>query len=383
MKIGIITILKCNNFGAELQAYATQKKLQQMGYEAEIIDYLYFKHPDFRFTRQASPVWKRSLKTDFIEYFKYQIVGKVLGAIGPVLVKKQRTLDRKFNEFHLNNTKLSRTYNSIEELYAAKMNYDVYMVGSDQVWNPGTGANLAPYFLTFAPQEAKKVSYASSFGVASIPEPLQQIYTDWINNIDYLSVREDAGVSIIKKLTGRDSAVVLDPTLLLNREEWANLYKGEKEEKGYVLIYETYRSEKLLQMAYHYANVHQVPIYRIQTRAILNKTDKVIVNLEDSGPEDFVRLIANAGLVLTGSFHGTAFSVNMGVPFYSILLKDRKNNSRITSLLAKLQLDDRIVYEDAPFESISWDNYDVEKTQTLLEQERVLSLNYLKESIDA
>lgn len=382
-RIGIITILKCNNFGAELQAYATQKKLQQMGYDAEIIDYLYYKHPNFKYTRLAKPVWKRSVKTDFIEYVKYQIVGKVLSAIGPVFVKKQRILDKKFNDFHLKNTRLSKTYCSIEELYAAKMNYDVYMIGSDQVWNPGTGANLSPYFLTFAPKEAKKVAYASSFGVASIPNTIKDTYADWINNIDSLSVREDAGVGIIKELTGRDCSVVLDPTLLLNKEDWSQLYENDNAEKGYVFIYETYRSEKLLQMAYHFAKTHQVSIYRIQTKAILNKKDKGIINLEDCGPEDFVRLIANASLVLTGSFHGTAFSVNMGVPFYSVLLRNRKNNSRITSLLSKLHLEDRIVYEDAPFESITWNDYNRERTQILLSQEREYSYTYLRKAIDA
>lgn len=382
-KIGIITILKCNNFGAELQAFATQKILQQMGYDAEIIDYLYYKHPSFKYTQQAKPVWKRNLKTDIIEYVKYQVIGKVLNVISAVFVKKQRILNTKFNEFHLNNTKLSKTYYSIDELYASKMNYDVYMVGSDQVWNPGTGTNLSPYFLTFAPKEAKKIAYASSFGVSDIADSIKQTYKDWINNIGYLSVREDAGVRIIEQLTGRESMVVLDPTLLLCKEEWIQLFGVSNHETGYVLIYETYRSGKLLQMAYHYAKIHKVPIYRIQTRAILNKKDERIINIEDCGPDDFVRLIANAGLVLTGSFHGTAFSINMGVPFYSILQKERKNNSRITSLLSKLELEDRIVYEDDSFECIHWDVYNVTRAFELLMIERVKSVKYLKDAINA
>lgn len=382
-RIGIITILKCNNFGAELQAYATQKKLQQMGYDAEIIDYLYYKHPHFKYTKKAKTSWKRKWKTDAIEYIKYQIIGKIFSVIGPVFVRKQKVLDKKFENFHLKNTKLSKTYHSIEDLYAEKMSYDVYMVGSDQVWNPGTGATLSPYFLTFAPKEAKKVSYASSFGVARIPETLRNTYREWINNIDNLSVREDAGCAIIKELTGRNSAVVLDPTLLLTKDEWTDLYRGQNTESGYVLIYETYRSAKLLQMAYHYAKRHHISIYRIQTKAILNNKDEGVINLEDCGPEDFVRLIANAGLVLTGSFHGTAFSVNMGVSFYSVLLRGRNNNSRITSLLEKLDLEDRIVYEDDPFEQISWNTYDVANAQKLLQTERELSLRYLKDSIDA
>lgn len=383
IRIGIITILKCNNFGAELQAYATQRKLQQMGYDAEIIDYLYYKHPDFKFTKHAKTPWKKRWKTNFVEYVKYQIIGKILATVGPLFFYQQKVLDRKFKSFHFKHTKLSATYKSIDELYTSKMNYDVYMVGSDQVWNPGTGVNLSPYFLTFAPKEAKKVSYASSFGVARIPESYRNTYIEWINNINNLSVREDAGCSIIKELTGRDSTVVLDPTLLLTKDEWEDLYKGPNTDSGYVLIYETYQSNKLLQMAYHYAERRKVRVYRIQTKAILNKKDEGVINLEDCGPEDFVRWIANAGLVLTGSFHGTAFSVNMGVPFYSILLRGRDNNSRITNLLAKLELEDRIVYEDDPFEQISWNTYDVASVQKHLQAERERSLKYLKDSIDA
>ena len=123
-KIGIITILKCKNFGAELQAYATQKKLQQLGYDAEIIDYLYYKHPRFHYTKMAKTVWKRNVKTDIVEYIKYQIVGMFLDIIVPVFNKKQRILDKRFDEFHNNNTKLSPTYRSIDELYSADMNYN-------------------------------------------------------------------------------------------------------------------------------------------------------------------------------------------------------------------------------------------------------------------
>ena len=381
-KIGIITILKCNNFGAELQAFATQYVLRQMGYDAEIIDYLYFKHPKFKYTKNAKTTWKRDFKTELKEYLKYQIAGKLLSSVVSLFVKKQRKLSYKFDAFHNDNTKLSKTYRSIDELYKASMNYDVYIVGSDQVWNPGTGANLAPYFLTFAPKGKKTISYASSFGVSKIPESISEAYKSWINNIDYLSVREDAGVKIINELTGRKATLVLDPTLLLNRKDWVELKGGEFPQKGYVLIYETYRSEKLYRMASYYAEKNHVKIYRVETKAFFNKKDDQIVNLEECGPADFVKLIENAGLVLTGSFHGTAFSVNMGVPFYSVLKRDRNNNSRITSLLHKLDLENRIIYEDDPFDKINWDAYDVEKSQKLLQIEREKSLAYLKKSID-
>ena len=138
-KIGIITILKCNNFGAELQAYATQKKLSLMGYDAEIIDMLYYKHPDFKSTRMSKPFVKKSVKEKIVELIKFSILNPIIYNIVPLFSKKMRTRNRKFDEFHEKNTKLSETYRSIDELYRNCKEYDVYIVGSDQVWNPGTG----------------------------------------------------------------------------------------------------------------------------------------------------------------------------------------------------------------------------------------------------
>lgn len=383
-KIGIITILKADNCGAELQAYATQKKLQNMGYDAEIIDYLYFKHADFHYTKKAQPTWSISKKTRIMEYIKYQLLNKIMAKIIPVFIPSQKTFYKKFADFHAKHTAISSTYNTIESLYNNPPKYDVYVVGSDQVWNPATGATLAPYFLTFAPKDARKISYASSFGVSEIADDKKEQYKVWLNNLDYISVREDAGVDIVKTLTNRDAELVLDPTLLLNRDEWMQVKADKNLGSGYVLIYDgNYKSNKILIMAREYASKYKVPIYRIELKAFLNDRDEGVINVEDCGPSGFVNLIANAGLVLTGSFHGTAFSVNMGVPFYTIIKKSGHGNSRVISLLSQLNLNNRIVEENAPLSDVTWENYDIEATQKALSCLRNKSIEYLKTAIDA
>lgn len=381
-KIGIITILKCNNFGAELQAYATQKKLSLMGYDAEIIDMLYYKHPDFKSTRMSKPFVKKSVKEKIVELIKFSILNPIIYNMVPLFSKKLRTRNRKFDEFHEKNTKLSETYRSIDELYRNCKEYDVYIVGSDQVWNPGTGMNIEPYFLTFAPESKKKISYASSFGVTSIAPPYKAKFHELLNNLDHISVRESAGVNLVKEIANKRAELVLDPTLLLNKAEWNTCGSGIKLNEGkYVLVYEVHPSEKIQQMALDYAHKNNMPVYRVGVRGIFNWKTKGITNLVDIGPADFVSLFENAAMVFTNSFHGTAFSVNLGKDFYTVLSKVGKKNSRMTSLLSILGLESRIIYHEDDT-AIDYSSYDKERTQELLQAERDKSVRYLEKSIN-
>ena len=382
MKIGIITVQKSRNFGANLQAYALQKKLELMGYDAEIIDYLYYKHPDFNYTAKARPVWKIGFKRVVVEFVKYRILNRILYKLIPFFSIDQRKQNETFEHFYKKYMKLSKTYYSIDELYKATMDYDTYIVGSDQVWNPNTGSNISPYFLTFAPNNAKKVAYASSFGVSSVDESLKSLYIKWLNNLDAISVRESTGVSLVKELVHREATHVLDPTLLMTRDEWDGLTTDINIIPGYVLIYETYRSQKIIDIARKYAKQNNVPIYRIELRAILNHKDDGIVNLNGCGPIEFVSLIKNAGLVLTSSFHGTAFSVIYNKKFVVVLNEKKSNNSRIESLLELLKLKQLIEYEGENTNNKEYGLYDEIQVNDILELQRKMSINYLKSALD-
>lgn len=381
-KIGIITILKCNNFGAELQAFATQRKLQLMGYDAEIIDLLYYKHPDFKKTKLAKPFVKLSLKTNITEFIKFSILNPIIYNVLPLFSKKLKTRNRKFDDFHKQNTELSKTYYSIDELYNSNTDYNAYIVGSDQVWNPHTGMNLEPYFLTFAPAGKRKISYASSFGVTKIEKEYAQKYTELINNLEHISVRENAGVEIIKELTGRDAELVLDPTLLLNKEEWSHYASNLNPNKdGYVLIYEVHPSERIQQLAIEYGKRNNIPVYRVGVRGFGNWKTKGITNLTDIGPTDFIALFVNASYIFTNSFHGTAFSVNLQKQFYTVLSRNGKKNSRMTSLLKVLNLGNRIIYAEDEY-CAEFVDYNTIESTNLLQIERDKSIEFLTKSIN-
>lgn len=376
-KIGIITILKCNNFGAELQAYATQKKLNLMGYDAEIIDMLYYKHPDFKNTKSSKPFVEQTMKERVVEFVKFSILNPIIYNVVPVFSKNMRVRNRKFDEFHRVNTKMSNTYRSIDSLYGCGKEYDAYIVGSDQVWNPGTGMNIEPYFLTFAPKGKKRIAYASSFGVTSIPTQYTDKFNSLLNGLDFISVREAAGVKIVEEVAQRKAELVLDPTLLLNKDEWKECSSGyNPNSEGYVLIYEVHPSEKIQQLALDYAQKNNLPVYRVGVRGMFNWETKGVTNLVDIGPADFVSLFENADIVFTNSFHGTAFSVNLGKNFFTVLSKAGKKNSRMTSLLSIMGLDSRIIYQEDD-EKISYEKYDVSKVQELLKAEREKSVDYL------
>lgn len=380
MKIGVITIEKVNNYGAELQATATIKVLQGMGYETEIIDYCYYKNWNFKDTRISAPFVSMSVKGRLMYWVKYRLVNRIVAKILPLLYPTVKRRIRRFEDFHKINTRMSKRYLSMPELYQTKMDYDVYVVGSDQVWNPSASSSIEPYFLTFAPKEAKKISYASSFGVSNIPASLYEKYKKLLSNIDSLSVREQTGVCLVKALTGRDATCVLDPTLLLNKEQWGNIMLAYPHMPSrYILVYQLLPSDMLPSLAKKISEEMNCPVYYLAKRAYAVNAPKGMRVIKDAGPAEFLWLIKNASCVVTNSFHGTAFSVNFCIPFYAVLNSKRGSNVRITSLLKSVNLMGRIVYEGDKLPFFSF--YDADYVQKHIEMLRKDSTSYLEKAL--
>jgi len=381
-KVGIITIVKVNNYGAELQAFALQKKLELMGYQSEIIDYLYYKNWQFKDTVESRPFVLISKKEKVAYWIKYRLINFLIDKLLPVLNNTVRNRQNRFYEFHRLHTKFSKTFYSFPELYQAKLGYDVYIAGSDQIWNPTTLSSIEPYFLTFAPKEARKISYASSFGVSHITDELQNRYKQLLNNIKVISVRESNGVDIVKRLVGREAKQVADPTLLLSKDEWKLYMKSYPNMPvRYVLIYQLSDSDAIVKLARKIGKEQQIPIYRICKRAIYTKKDTGIINIADAGPAEFISLIANAEYVVTNSFHGTAFSVNFSTPFYTVVSFVKKNNSRMESLLTLVGLKNRLLSDDTDLESVNIGIPDFEEVQSKLQQVREQSIAFLRDNI--
>ncbi|MEG1479672.1 MAG: polysaccharide pyruvyl transferase family protein [Kiritimatiellia bacterium] len=337
MKIGIITFQRCNNYGAELQAYALQKQLQLIGYDAENIDYLFYKHPKHKATPLSRPLLKISLRYRFYEWL-YPLIKTLV-----CFLHRHQQYERlkRFDAFDNQMIRQSHCYQTMDDLFSNPPNYDVYIVGSDQVWNPRMYASLRPYFLDFAPPSKRRISYASSFGVSLLPKAFEEIYKTYLSKFDFLSVRESSGVEIIQSLIEKPVVHVLDPTLLLEKKYWEKL-APENSRRPYLVIYDLSPSKELLDFARKWAQIKKWDLVRL-CGELGEEKHQDIESAFTAGPIEFLGLIRNAQAVVTNSFHGTVFSIIFEHPFYSVIPLKTKNEGRIESLLRSLGLLSRMV----------------------------------------
>lgn len=372
MRIGIITILKVNNYGAELQAYALQAVLKKMGHEAEIIDYLFYKNGGHRKTQRSRPIFAFGMKKRLAETL-YPLVTRMKERRSNATLRRMENFER----FHRYNTTLSKTFATIDELYADCPSYDIYMTGSDQVWNPGIYSSLLPYFLDFAPAGKPRIAYAASFGVGTLPEPVRATYRNLLSRYAAIGVRESSGAEIVRGL-GLEAVNVLDPTLLLTQDDWLTVARRvDGMPAQYVLVYEITSSPYLSVVAQEVARRLQLPIVRVCRAA--SKEDADAIHVLDAGPAEFLSLMHRAAFVVTNSFHGTAFAVNFRRPFLVVTPKRKDNNSRQRNLLGLLGLSHRLVTEgDALPQDLTTD---YAEASVRLEAEREKSLNFLTSAI--
>ena len=375
--IGIITIVKVNNYGAELQAFALQRKLNLMGYKAEIIDYLFYKNKNFKKEKISRPYYNFPLKKR-VKEFLLPIIEEMKSLPH---YKNYKNRIRGFERFHDKYTRFSPVrYYSYSQLYTNPPVYDVYCVGSDQVWNPNCYTSLNPYFLTFAPKSSKKIAYASSFGVKNLPNDAKHIYKENLGQLTHISTREKTGIRIIKDLTGREAKLVLDPTFLLTQEEWNEIANCSKVPNyKYILLYVLKDSKFITKTAMELSRLSELKIVRITKGAFKQDHNKHIHDIIDAAPDDFIGLFSKADMILTNSFHGTVFSIIYQKDFYTILKKNKDNNSRQIDLLNSLGLGNRLVYEDSFLQQPSID-YKISNTRT--EKLRHQSLDYLINAIE-
>lgn len=378
-RIGIVTIVKVNNYGAELQAYATQKKMNLLGYDAELIDYLYYRNAGHVSERSSRPFYPYPLKDRLKEW----------GLKGIDVFEhffrsaSQKRKEERFNAFHRDFNRFSEVqYRRHSEIFNNPPLYDAYCVGSDQVWNPRCYTNLDAYFLDFAPEGKRRFSYASSFGVSEVPESAREKYAHFLRNIDALSVREQSGVGLAERLSGKKTKLVADPTLLLTHEEWKDVARPiEGLPERYVLVYELHPIPYLMEVAQYVAKKQNIPIVRLCKNARSTWKAENVINVADAGPSEFITLFDRACSVVTNSFHGTAFSVNFHKDFYCVLTPTMQNNGRQESLLRRVGLEQRLIYANerkslSDLQSISYD--EVEKQLSGLRNE---SIQYIKEAV--
>ena len=355
-KVAIVTIYDNNNYGNRLQNYATQEVMRKLNFDATTLKNSYLLNKECTNAKYIVQV---------IKFCVRYIQGYV----------KNFTRRVRFNEFN-KNIKLSKKY--VTKYNIAKLNekFDYFVCGSDQVWNPEFRRMTEFDLLEFADNK-KKVSFSASFGSSVLDDEYLNKAEKELKKFKAISVREEAGKTIAKELTRReDIEVLVDPTMLLKKDEWKKLEKKPKKlEKGkkYILHYflgEISKEKKDIIENFAKEKGYEI-INILDTKSPFYKT----------GPSEFLYLINNAEIVFTDSFHACVFSILYNKPFYVIerIAKGMKNmNSRIDTLLNKMGLQNR------KFEAVIENDCEgiYEEVNKKLNIEREKALNFIKNALD-
>lgn len=374
MKIGLITYSRTRNYGGILQAYALYQYLEQQSHDVFFIDYIMKRNniydPD-TYVKQItsfSRIWGRNAITRGIWKWRY--------------FNGIREDQQKFSDFIERDCSFSRKYFSEEEMRKEPPQADLYMVGSDQVWNSQFGSEGKldlPYYLHFTDQ--KKVSYASSFGTCSIPEDHKEKVKEMLKDFQYVSVREETGKQILSEL-GIPAETVLDPTLLHTKDFWRSLCKPVPVTKPYLLLYQIKFNQEVYRIAKLLAEKRGLELKIVS----MNRNDKrkfgrsVLMTPE---PGEWLSYIRGASLVYTDSFHASIFSIQFHVPFIVNSASRKGMASRISNLLQLAGLEGQELKEFDGYQAleIAQNRIDWERTDERLEKERERSCEWLKKAL--
>ena len=332
MKIGIFTYFQ-TNYGAVLQAYALQKYLQnQPGTEVEIIDFTTPEHLDGHkvFKRQSLKKPITALAYYFFTLIHYRQLKR----------RVTRTWDFKNKYFNF-----TRRYSSMKDALENHPVEDIYITGSDQVFNPN-GKYVPLYYLGFDKGKGKKVAYAPSFGISKFDEAITQKIKEYVRDFDSLSCREPAGAEYLGSIVGQEVPVVVDPVLLHDAAEWGKVATSPNMKSNYIFIYDLNGAENLISIAKNIQKETKLPIVCLtRNRLKIYPVDKQIY---DAGPSEFLGWIKDASYVVTDSFHGTVFSLIFNKQFFTFIALE-KISSRIKNILCKVGLENHIVTKEGLF----------------------------------
>ena len=358
MKVAQVTLDVYDNYGNMLQKYALHRILKRFSDSTEV---LWLKDSNF-FHDMGNwlchyPKNSQYCFGDYQRNYSNEVV---------------RTF--KFKEFE---NRYIRTRFDIPYIEDIADEYDFFVVGSDQVWNPKFVFGEFPgMFLELIPR-AKKISYAASIAITTIPPQFTELMRRGISGFNNISVREESSIKLIKELTGQDALHVVDPTILLTPQEWLEIaqkpsWLDKKYERGYILTY--YFPNNRPSVIKDIAKVLNLPI--INLLDVDNFWHYVV------GPEEFVWLFANATLIFTHSFHGTIFSILFKRPFMEIEIPGQTNiQTRIPGLLKMFSLENRIPNSEETYTIDSILNIDYSTRDKILPLEREKAFKFLSNAL--
>lgn len=349
-KVGTITFHWATNYGAVIQAYALQMFLKQNGIETEIINYLPFQNIALR-----NIDWIRRRDFDAI--------------------KRERAIKR----FREKNLTVSRhKYRSYKTLRSAADSYCAIVSGSDQVMNfsflqyAERGKMTPSYYLSFAGEKTKKIAYAASFGTDRIPSTYADFVKEELDSFSWVSVREGSACTMLKDI-GIESEIVVDPTMLVEREIYETLIDEEHVSRNGAFSYILHKN--------------QVEAHRCESKIIKIFGEKKTVT-GDYSVENWLRNIRSSSFIVTNSFHATVFALLFHTPFITVSVEGSKMDNRLLTLLNMVGLEDRFfkAYDESKIntllqKNVNWEDVDKRMCVAREHSQRKL-LNVLNYQID-
>lgn len=362
MKVGILTFPNSVSYGACLQMIALQNTVRRMGHEVEIINY-------------HNPYMKAEKHTDKGRHPLKRAVQR------RVRLLLHRRLYRNFRRFEKQQVEDYPIHPFSDKKRLAKVGqrYDAVICGSDQVWSPYITDTDISYFLDFCGDTTKRVAYAPSFGVVTFPDGFEEQIAPELQKFHALSARELPGKEMVERLTGRETALVVDPTWLVDAADWAAMEQPHPAATGdYVLYFVVNRSPQLLARCKAFAKQHNLKVVIVGGNPIAaaKNKDPMLSYALDVGPDRWLYLVHHAKYVFTNSFHGTAFSVLFERDLY--VQVPSHNGSRLLQVLESFGMEDREVREG---EELTDSAVDYAKVRPIFAQLKEQSLTYLKNAL--
>lgn len=357
-KVYVLTISGFRNYGNRLQAYALPETIRRFGFASTQLNFLLPATAMQALRRVSAWLYHRVRRLPWAQ-----------------VARAKEPLFRQFTKEFIPETRVWREVDFVKR----NIGDACYVVGSDQIWNPEFIGVDNRMFLQFAPME-RRVAYAASFGVSSIPQSQDSRFRQQIANVPHISTREKTGASIVKQYTDRDVPVVLDPTMLLKKEDWLSLPLHRDNmipQRPFILTYLLRGwNADIRDEVKRFASEHRYHILNVMGDFFIQ--DGVVLS-----PSEFVHAIAQAELVVSDSYHAAVFSVIMQTPLVSVPRNDGdRMGSRIDTLLEAFQLEDCRWRSNLRIDDIT-SSADFSCAREILEMKRQQSLLWLKSAIES
>lgn len=374
---GIVTFMHGNNFGCDLQRYAMQRVLAKLGLHALLIDYVPYEAGPFR--------------SRFLKRLRLFLRPQTLAKAPFSFLDRRKAYFRRFERDFLEATPRLHTAGQLERAAAG---FDCAVAGSDQIWNPTlcrTEAAAHFFMLGFMPPE-KRISYAPSLGVSEVEPPFDGVLKRRLADFVWISVREEEGAAVLRRLLDAPVDVVLDPTMLLTAAEWNALGVSARrypfQNEPYILCYALGNLDAVIGMARQIRQRRPARIvifcFSLRDGIRLKRKCPESVPVLNAGPAEFVSLIGSAAYVITDSYHGSIFSILYHRPFRT-MMRDRSAgvssmNSRMKTLFETFSLEERLFGEKGP--ALPCETaIDGGRIEEILSQRRAESMEKLKSGL--